>query len=450
MDKRTVTTVRHLSETKTVNQFQAMMYLKYKSTIYDVLYELFLFITEHVNAEMKTTNDILMVARLYLSLDEYDARKKCFDDIMELKKKKKSVYFNFPKSRKTIKFILDNIYKIEETNILNILFLNDDLIILFKPASYYRFPCISSEENNNLLKKIISNTESIIKHCKEVIKYVTSFFISNIPNNKDFYQNLQPEIDGSETNVCLICSEIVNNLCYARFAECDHKICSDCVNKMIITNGSCPFHSNEIKNLVVCIPTQSINDQSFSIKQYMESNYQMIITAVFNETVSAIVQISETTMPLKEYIESIIALFKKITKRMDKKEKERIKTQIREINLRIINANMFCDCRKFKLHFKFLQNTWKMVELFKTEDMIKNEYITSAVNLFNDHLSKLYKALLDVLQEFRNQFARQIKGLIEESYDNLFKQNTFHLIQHSTLPCELYNKVVSSLQNHQN
>ena len=135
---------------------------------------------------------------------------------------------------------------------------------------------------------------------------------------------------------------------------------------------------------------------------------------------------------------------------MDKKEKERIKTQIREINLRIINANMFCDCRKFKLHFKFLQNTWKMVELFKTDDIIKNEYITSAVNLFNDHLSKLYKALLDVLQEFRNQFACRIKGLIEESYDNLFKQNTFHLIQHSTLPCELYNKVVSSLQNHQN
>ena len=106
------------------------------------------------------------------------------------------------------------------------------------------------EDKNNHLKNIVTNIEGIMKHYIKVIKCLIVLIISYIRYNKDIYQNLQPDIDGSDTNVCLICSVTINNISYAKFCECDHKICSDCVNQMTITSGSCPFHSNGIKNFI--------------------------------------------------------------------------------------------------------------------------------------------------------------------------------------------------------
>ena len=242
----------------------------------------------------------------------------------------------------------------------------------------------------------------------------------------------------------------MNKLCYARFADCNHKICSDCVNKMIITNGCCPFHSNEIKNLVVCITTQSINDQLFSIKEYMESNYQMITNAVFNETVNVIVHISETVFVYKEYVASLLTIYKTKTNRMSKTKTKRIKIQLLETHIRAYELNNYRSERPFGVQFRFLQNYWKMIELFKNEDCIKNEYITSAVNLFNDHMAKLFEAFIDLIESFMLHFRDENRTKIEISYKNLFERHLFHPIQHPTLPCEMYNKVILSLQNNQN
>ena len=122
-------------------------------------------------------------------------------------------------------------------------------------------------------------------------KEFTGSAISYLSNNGDIYRIARPDINEIDIDKCLICCSLINKKNFATFAQCQHKICSDCIDTYIILHGSCPFDGNEISNL-------QMSELLESMSNYLNCNYQNIINKMCHKRMNKCIQ----------YINEVIAL----------------------------------------------------------------------------------------------------------------------------------------------
>ena len=117
----------------------------------------------------------------------------------------------------------------------------------------------------------------------EKFQYVISLAISHLSDNEEIYQFAQPHVKPIDTKKCLICCEEIDIMKYVSFSTCSHKICSECIDKFMITYASCPFDGKQLSNLLVFDDYQEENKAPMKVLEYLINNYQSIIDKILNK-----------------------------------------------------------------------------------------------------------------------------------------------------------------------
>lgn len=108
--------------------------------------------------------------------------------------------------------------------------------------------------DKNFLETLVASEDKVKRHregLETIYRYLTVVTILYLRDNREVYELLQPRFDPRDISKCLVCSEVVDQRLFLRFPECCHKICWCCYDKFRITHGSCPFHVNELHNLLL-------------------------------------------------------------------------------------------------------------------------------------------------------------------------------------------------------
>lgn len=123
---------------------------------------------------------------------------------------------------------------------------------------------------NEMLDDIYANMKSL----GVIAKLLALFIISKVDDNQELYKLHQPQLNGTEEDKCVICTKSVNPYQYAKFADCNHKLCFTCISTYLPKQGKCPFDGRVSVEFVICQREQSGIEHVESVRRYIITNYE--------------------------------------------------------------------------------------------------------------------------------------------------------------------------------
>ena len=270
--------------------------------------------------------------------------------------------------------------------------------------------------------------------------------ISHVNNNQDLYNLLHPDNDGIDTNRCITCLDSIIENTFAQFTDCNHKICSTCVDKITILHGCCPFHNNNFSNLQM----HSL-DKVESISIYLLDNCIKISTDQFNEAVNAIRPYVNELIRISEHIPDLITLliefemkFKGVQNHKEEKLNDSINItkKLSEINLNYLSTSSISA--RF-ISFKYIYRSLERMENGEEKVMELRK------------LKKYYKSIFVLCKELYLNLVELKKGLLYKNIDikfdvfhfgyNAWKISTFKVVSNSAVE-KLFKSLMDSLSIH--
>ena len=209
--------------------------------------------------------------------------------------------------------------------------------------------------------------ERFQQYFQDKLKYLTGLAISHVSNNEHVYRMTRPDINEIDTNKCLICHSLINEQKFTTFAQCQHKLCLDCIDRFMITHGDCPFHGDGISHL-------QMSGNLESVSSYLTRDYQEIGAKLFHKYMNIYIQAINQMVYICPHISNLIGSFQAVITSDCETEKE---LEIKNIKNRLITidnvmihspANEFCDnLRKLK---------------YITMDFRVNDYLNTMIGVF--------------------------------------------------------------------
>lgn len=141
----------------------------------------------------------------------------------------------------------------------------------------------------HILNEGILHQERNLKDLLELRKYVISHVLTYMRNGEE---------------LCLVCLNMVDPSLYAEFSECNHKICVLCIRKFKIMHASCPFHSGDIKDLMMAGIFRMEGLETAGA--YLASNFKTICDEIFHELTDICIENIKEIVKLKDPILSLV------------------------------------------------------------------------------------------------------------------------------------------------
>ena len=173
---------------------------------------------------------------------------------------------------------------------------------------------IKHEDQKQLVNKLKNINELDIKYGNHIKKRIASFVLSNIRKNQDTFKLIHPNIDEYDTSLCLVCSEKIIPVSFAKFKNCDHKICLSCIKECVIMHGSCPYHSDIFQDLEIIQNIDVISNENELSSIYLRNNFDLIFTDILNNNIDNIIlpinEIVNIKNVIKDLIDTLTGFFK--------------------------------------------------------------------------------------------------------------------------------------------
>ena len=303
---------------------------------------------------------------------------------------------------------------------------------IFQPHDFNilnQFYYIFSDESNfrvcvEYFKSEIKLEETkITEHLNNNMKHIIAFVISYLRSNGNIYRLARPDIKEIDINKCLICCKLIEEMKFATFSHCQHKICLDCIETYTIMHGSCPFHSTEISNF-------KLSDNKKSILSYFNENYEHVGMKLFKKfmddnIIPLINQALEIHSNVPNLIRSLIVYQEK--SRISGKQNDEISKRLQSGNITdlflIFNEVNTVDTSRYNRKFELLIN---IVEKSSSKEYfnILKEIILKVETIivpsckrillsYNDLIRKPFNPLCECLLR-RNQFISTYENEIGE------------------------------------
>ena len=164
------------------------------------------------------------------------------------------------------------------SNCLNIHLINSP--ILYKPS--IEFLGHSKIVLNSAVDAIIPHIEANLNELEHFLPQLIGHVITFARYNRNIYLKLQSSMIKNDTDKCLICIVQINNYPHAQFIKCNHKICLSCIDRFMITHGTCPFDKPELSNLQMIYESNTI-DNSLMVSNYLIENFEKLSEKLFYE-----------------------------------------------------------------------------------------------------------------------------------------------------------------------
>ena len=203
---------------------------------------------------------------------------------------------------------------------------------------------INNKDQRGLPNKVKNIIELDIKYGNHIKKRMASFALSNIRKNQDIFKLIHPNMNECDTNYCLVCSEQIVPVSFAKFNGCDHKICLSCIKECVIMHGSCPYHSDNFQDLEIIQNSDLISNEIEFAATYLKNNFDFIFTDLFNKQMENIIlainEIVNIKDIIKDFIDNLTRFFKENGNKGSLKNKDKICQNIfKLVKTFLINSN---------------------------------------------------------------------------------------------------------------
>lgn len=187
------------------------------------------------------------------------------------------------------------------------------------------------------LNAMLQDINVNIKSLEILSEHLASFIISKVHDNNELYKLHQSYLNGTEEDRCLICTKSVNLHRYARFTDCNHKLCFTCSLSYFPNQGKCPFDGRESADFVICERDKYGMENLESASRYNYEEFRMNKTRtmmMYNiELLDEILEFNIYIPPLTDILEQILAetikskqdeLFRSLVEKFGEIEKNKI------------------------------------------------------------------------------------------------------------------------------
>ena len=276
--------------------------------------------------------------------------------------------------------------------------------------------------------------EDTLKIIQQIRLNLVSGVVSHVTDNTQLYKSININYDGSNSSICLLCLKQINEMKYAKFIDCEHKICCECIDNGLIIHGSCPFHPNEIKRLTLHRnekPNQ-MEKETESIAHYLQRKKYQIVKNLYGKVFDVYDRGIDEIKSVKKYIPKFINLTIQLHQSINvnindsfdidiyNKLQSYTENKFNDLNTLEFPCDMFddttiMDFRLYRLylmsgetHFKDYRRIINLLELFMFPKFL----------IYLKYGLKKYSLLLDIENIIRNYvaFVKRLHQIKENKY----------------------------------
>ena len=279
------------------------------------------------------------------------------------------------------------------------------------------------------IKEVLKNIKVDLAAINAIFDQLTWFIIYKVPDNRDLYKLHKPDIEVDVNDKCLICTKFINRFHFAKFAECNHKICLQCTKRYNIISANCPFDDRKLCNLTICKVINSENQDIQCILQYFEINHETINLNKTRNLLKIVIKLIFEILNFKFHVSSLIEIITKIqtTKKFNKIKK--LLSVLRDQISQIQNSN-YINFHSIQTAQMNICRNWMPIQFEKFKE--KYELSNSVTQELCDIMWKCIN--------FLDDFGELLVSIVGYDYEDIL--NKVNSLSNS------YNELNSNLQHH--